>query len=171
MQRHVVPLPVIACLLACSPSLAGAESTDAVQSGAGSAALESGATMTLIPLSDAVDREFRPLRAWLPEGPQIVVLEGDPDSGPSLTLFRFEPDYTGSGRLHTHTHDYRLWVIEGALKHWGADGSEDTASILGPGSYVHQPGEQLHAANCVAERCTAYVLFDGPIETSFLDNP
>ena len=170
MRRHIVPLPVFACLLACSPSLAGAQSTDAVQSGTGSAALESVATMTVIPLSDALDRAFRPLHAWSPEGPQIVVLEGDPASGPSLTLFRFAADYAGSGRLHTHTHDYRLWLIEGALKHWDAEGSEDSASVLRPGSYVHQPAGQLHAANCVAERCTAYVAFDGPIRTSFLDN-
>ncbi|MEM7504943.1 MAG: hypothetical protein AAF417_23155 [Pseudomonadota bacterium] len=126
--------------------------------------------MTVIPLGDALERSFRPLHAWSPEGPQIVVLDGDPGSGPSLTLFRFTPNYAGSGRLHTHTHDYRLWLIEGALKHWGANGSEESAPVLRPGSYVYQPAEQLHAANCIAERCTAYVVFDGPIRTSFLDN-
>ena len=169
MRRHIVSLPIIACLLACLPLLTGAQSTDAVQSGTAPAVKESAATMTVIPLSGALDRTFRPLYATSPEGPQIVVLEGDPDSGPSLTLFRYGPNYTGSGRLHTHTHDYRLWLIEGALKHWDADGSEEAAPILLPGSYVHQPGGQLHAANCVAEQCTAYVVFDGPIETRFPD--
>ena len=169
MRRYVVSLPVIACLSACLSSLTGAP-TDAVQSRTASAAEESGATMTVIPLSDALDRTFRPLYATSLAGPQIVVLDGDPDSGPSLTLFRYGPNYTGSGRLHLHTHDYRLWLIEGALKHWDADGSEETAPILRPGSYVHQPGGQLHAANCVAERCTAYVVFDGPIETAFPDS-
>lgn len=167
MRRHIVSLPVITCLAVCSLSLADAHSTDAAQSGTASAALETGATMTVMPLSDALDRTFRPLYAASPDGPQIVVLEGDPDRGPSLTLFRYGPNYTGSGRLHTHTHDYRLWLIEGALKHWDADGSEEAAPILRPGAYVHQPGGQLHAANCVAERCTAYVVFDGPIETDF----
>ena len=35
--------------------------------------------MTLIPLSEALDRTFRPLYAWSPEGRQTVVLEGDDD--------------------------------------------------------------------------------------------
>ena len=169
MRRHVVSLPVIACLLACSPSPAGAQSTDASQPGTGSAALDSGATMTVTPVGEALDRAFRPLYAESPNGPNIVVLEGDPARGPSLTMFRFTPDYVGSRRLHFHTHDYRLWLIEGALKHWGREGSEETASVLRPGSYVHQPAGELHAANCVAERCTAYVLFDGPIRTTCLD--
>lgn len=170
MRRHIVPLPTIACLLACSPSLADAQSTDAVRSGMGSAALEYGATMTVVPLSDALDREFRLLYAERPDGPRLSVLEGDPDSGPSLTLFRYGRNYTGSGNLHFHSHDYRLWLIEGELKHWDADGSEEAAPVLRPGSYVHQPAGQLHAANCIAEQCTAYVIFDGPIETGFPDD-
>ena len=169
MRRHVVSLTVIACLLACSSSLAGAQSTNASSSGMSATTPESGATMTVTPVGEALDRTFRPLYAASPMGPNIVVLEGDPTSGPSLTMFRFTPDYVGSRRLHFHTHDYRLWLIEGALKHWGRDGSEETASVLRPGSYVHQPAGELHAANCVAERCTAYVLFDGPIRTTFLD--
>ncbi len=169
MQRHIGRLPVIACLLVFWPSLLGAQLTNKTEAVNGSAAVESNKAMTLIPLSEALDRTFRPLHAWMPDGPQIVVLEGDPASGPSLTLFRFVPDYSGSGRLHTHTHDYRLWLIEGALKHWGADGSEESAPVLRPGSYVHQPAEELHAANCIAERCTAYVVFDGPIKTNFPD--
>ena len=169
MRGPIVSLPVIACLLACSPSLAGAQSTKATPPDTGAAALADGATMTVKPLSEALGRTFRPLYAASPDGPNIVVLEGNPTSGPSLTLFRFTPDYVGSGRLHFHTHDYRLWLIEGVLKHWGAEGSEEAASVLPPGSYVHQPAGELHAANCLAELCTAYVLFDGPIRTTFLD--
>ena len=168
MRRGFIALPVVAGLMACLPLLARAQSGEGVAS-EGVARPKNATTMTVIPVGDALGRTFRPLHAWLPNGPQIVVLEGDPGSGPSLTLFRFVPNYSGSGRLHTHTHDYRLWLIEGALKHWGADGSEESAPILRPGSYVHQPAEELHAANCIAERCTAYVVFDGPIRTSFLD--
>ena len=170
MRRRIVSFSVIACVLACLPLLAGAQSTNAIPSGTGSVALDSGATMTVTPVGDALARAFRPLYAASPNGPNIVVLEGDPTSGPSLTMFRFTPNYVGSRRLHFHTHDYRLWLIEGTLKHWGEDGSEEAASVLRPGSYVHQPAGELHAANCLAERCTAYVLFDGPIRTTFLDS-
>ncbi|WP_162906529.1 cupin domain-containing protein [Algihabitans albus] len=161
MQREFVALPVIAGLMACSPLLASAQSSE------GAVLPESGATMTVIPLGDALDREFRPLYDARPEGPNLLVLEGDPKNRPSLTLFRYGRDYTGSGNLHFHTHAYRLWLIEGELKHWGAGGSEDAAPVLHPGSFVHQPAGELHAANCLAERCTAYVIFDGPIETGF----
>ena len=123
--------------------------------------------MTVIPLSEALDREFRPLHPDAPDGPHIGVLDGDPERGPSLSLFRYGPDYRGSGTLHTHSATYRSWLIEGAMKHWDAESSEETAPILRPGSYWHQPGGERHADNCVAERCTAYVVFDGPIDAHF----
>lgn len=86
------------------------------------AASASPATMTVIPLRDALNRTFRPLVAALPDGPQIVLLDGDPESGSSVTLFRYQPDYAGSGRLHTHSYDYHSVLIEGAMKHWGEGG-------------------------------------------------
>lgn len=171
MRKHILPLPVIACSLACSPPMGSVQSTNSIQSGGESAASESNATMTVIPLRDALNRTFRPLVAALPEGPQIVVLDGDPESGPSVTLFRYGPDYAGSGRLHTHSYNYHSFLIEGAMKHWGEGGSEESASVLRRGSYWHQPAGELHADNCVAERCTAYVMFDGPIDANFLDDP
>ena len=126
--------------------------------------------LVIMPLNDALDRNFRPLHEDKPNGPQLHVLEGDPDSGPSLTLFRYGKNYSGSRTLHNHTHNYRLWLIEGKMKHWDADGSEETATVLEPGSYLYQPADEFHAANCLTKRCTAYVLFDGPIETDFPDD-
>ncbi|MEM8994632.1 MAG: hypothetical protein AAGF23_07545 [Acidobacteriota bacterium] len=126
-------------------------------------------SMRVIPLDDALDREFRPLYDERPGGPHLLVLEGDPRSGPSLTLFRYGRDYTGSGTLHFHTHDYHLWLIEGELKHWDETGDQETAPILRPGSHVYQPANLPHAANCLSARCTAYVVFGGPIETGFPD--
>ena len=148
----------------------GAQSTTVIQSDAKSVVQENSAPMTVIPLSDALDREFRPLYETRPDGPNLHVLEGDPLTGPSQTLFRYGRNYTGSGNLHFHTHDYRLWLITGALKHWDADDNEESAPILLPGSYVYQPADLIHAANCLTEWCIAYVIFDGPIETGFPDD-
>ena len=167
MKKRILSLLAIACLLLFLPSMGGAQSTTVIQSGTESAVQENTAPMTVIPLNDALDREFRPLHETMPDGPNIHVLEGDPLTGSSQTLFRFGHNYAGSGNLHFHTHDYRLWLIEGALKHWNADGNEESAPILLPGSYVYQPADLLHAANCLTERCIAYVMFDGPIETVF----
>ncbi|WP_298916235.1 hypothetical protein [uncultured Algimonas sp.] len=119
--------------------------------------------MEIIPFDRAVNRDFRPLYEGYPERPHLHTLDGDPDRGPSLTLFRYSRNY--GGNLHYHTHSYRLWLIEGEMKHWDANGSEARAALLRPGAYIYQPANQAHAANCLTERCTAYVLFDGPIET------
>ncbi|QTD57459.1 hypothetical protein [Parasphingorhabdus cellanae] len=170
MPKHLLLLPVITCLLSCSPSTGKAGSIAEKPSIVEATVQERLMPMTIMPVADALDRPFRPLYARSPDGPQIAVLDGNPDSGPSFTLFRYGRDYKGSGNLHFHTHDYHLWLIEGELKHWDAEGNEDTAPVLRPGSYVHQPGQRLHAANCVADRCTAYVIFDGPIETGFPEN-
>ncbi len=130
---------------------------------------ESTEHLVIIPFSHALDFTFHPLHAFSPNGPQLHVLEGDPTNGPSVTVFRYSKNYTGSGNLHNHTHGYRLWLIEGKMKHWNARGSEETATVLSPGSYIYQPADEFHAANCLSERCTAYVIFDGPIETNFPD--
>lgn len=123
--------------------------------------------LVIIPFSNALERNFRPLHPYSPKGPELHTLEGDPSNGPSLTIFRYGKNYAGSGNLHNHTHGYRLWLIEGKMKHWDTNGSEETAKILLPGSYIYQPADEFHAANCLSERCTAYVMFDGPIKTGF----
>ena len=157
---------VVANVLACS-----SDPTDAIPSAKRFALPPGEAAMTVIPVSKALDRKFRPLHADSPEGPHIGVLDGDPETGPSLSLFRYGPDYSGSRTLHTHSASYRSWLIEGVMKHWDAESSEETAPLLRPGSYWHQPGGKLHADNCIAERCTAYVVFDGPIDAHFPGHP
>lgn len=126
--------------------------------------------LVIMPFNDALERKFHPLHEFSPKGPQLHILEGDPEKGPSLTLFRYSQNYSGSGRLHNHTYGYHLWLIEGTMKHWDETGSEENAPILVPGSYIYQPKDELHAANCLSRRCTAYVMFDGPIETGFPDD-
>ncbi|MDX3925814.1 MAG: hypothetical protein QHC90_08390 [Shinella sp.] len=111
--------------------------------------------------------EFRPLVPGHAEGPNISGIEGDPMSGPSITLFRYSNNYEGSRRLHTHTHTYRSILIEGEMKHWDANGIEETAVVLRPGSYWRQPGGELHADHCITEHCLALVIFEGEIDADF----
>jgi len=122
-------------------------------------------TMLILP-AEAL-RDFRPLVASSPNGPNIVAIEGDPYATPSITLFRYTHNYAGSRRLHTHTHTYRSILIEGEMKHWGAEGSEETATILRPGAYWRQPGGQLHADHCVTDHCLTMVIFEGEIDAHF----
>ena len=153
---------IVFAVISLSSGSISAQTSKAIQ-----ANNKSNAQLVIMPLNDALDHNFRPLHEDKPYGPQLHVLEGDPASGPSLTLFRYGKNYSGSGTLHNHTHNYRLWLIEGKMKHWDAKGSEKTATVLTPGSYLYQPADELHAANCLSKRCTAYVIFDGPIETGF----
>ncbi|MEM6793074.1 MAG: hypothetical protein AAF725_03790 [Acidobacteriota bacterium] len=166
LKSRALAASLLASALIGSPSLAEARSGEGAEQ-SGVALPDSEAVMRVIPVGEALQREFRPLYEARPDGPRLLVLEGDPKSGPSLTLFRYGRNYTGSGTLHFHTHDYHLWLIDGELKHWDEAGSQETAPILRPGSYVYQPADLPHAANCLSARCTAYVAFDGPIETGF----
>lgn len=112
-------------------------------------------------------REFRPLVPGHADGPNIREIEGDPMVESSIILFRYRNNYEGSRRLHTHTYTYRSILIEGEMKHWDANGSEETATVLKPGSYWRQPGGELHADHCMTERCLALVIFEGKIDADF----
>jgi hypothetical protein len=113
-------------------------------------------TPTTVAIGEA---RFVPVDPNRPDGAAIAVLRGDPGTGPSDMLMRMRQS---SGRLHVHTADYRLVVIEGVMKHRGADERESDTATLGPGSYWFQPGGQAHADTCLSERCILFVSFAGP---------
>jgi hypothetical protein len=112
--------------------------------------------MVVVPFEDA---SFGPVSPALPLGPQLAVLWGDPASGPSAMLLKLG---RGPVPLHTHTADYHLVVLAGAMKHWGAGESEAEAPELGPGSYWFQPGGQAHGDACLADECLAQIVWEGP---------
>jgi len=112
------------------------------------------------------DADFRPLVAGRPDGPAIAVLSGDPDRGPSTMLMRL-PRMTG--RMHTHSADYHLVVLEGRMKHWSAGESEATARELGPGGYWFQPGGRPHADSCLSQRCVMFITWAGPRDAMAAD--
>lgn len=108
-----------------------------------------------------------PVNPANPDGPAIAVLRGDPATGASDMLMRL-PE--GPIPMHAHTHDYALMVIEGQIKHWGLDGSEAEAEVLGPGSYWFQPGGVAHAHNCVSDVCLVSVHWSGPQDVWLVDD-
>ena len=68
----------------------------------------------------------------------------------------------GTGRLHLHTADYELVVIEGTMKHWRTGEDETTAKPLGVGSYWFQPGGEPHADSCLSDTCVMFITWSGP---------
>lgn len=109
----------------------------------------------VVPFEEA---RFVPLDPARPEGPAMAVLRGDPDHGPSDMLLKLKK---GGGRLHVHTSDYHLVLLQGTMKHWFAGESEEGAKPLGPGSYWFQPGNQAHADSCLTDECLMFIKWDG----------
>lgn len=115
----------------------------------------SGPPMIVTSLDEA---KFVPSNPDNPNGTQIAVLKGDPDTGPSTMLMRFKK---GASPLHIHSSDYQLVVIEGTMKHLSAKQKEADAKPLGPGSYWFQPGEEAHSDACLVEECLMYIVWSG----------
>ena len=106
-----------------------------------------------------------PVDPQRPDAAQIAVLKGDPVSGPSSILLNMSRT---PGALHDHTASYDLVLVEGRMKHWAKGESAVDAKELGPGSYWHQPGGDVHGHACLTDTCVMYVQWDGKRD-GFLD--
>lgn len=115
--------------------------------------------LVIIPFEDA---KFAPVSPTNPNGTQIAVLRGEPDTGPSDMLMKTP---RSEGQLHFHTSDYRLTVISGVMKHWTPQSGRENAKSLGPGSYWFQPGGQGHADDCLSDQCLMFISWAGPKDT------
>ena len=65
------------------------------------------------------------------------------------------------GRLHFHTADYHLVLLQGTMKHWAEGTQEADAKLLSPGSYWFQPGNQAHGDSCLTDECLMFVHWSG----------
>jgi hypothetical protein len=64
---------------------------------------------------------------------------------------------TYAGRMHYHTADYELVVLEGSMRHWVEGQKEAETPTVGPGSYWHQPKMQPHADSCLTDVCVMFI--------------
>jgi hypothetical protein len=113
-----------------------------------------------------VDASFKPLNPTVPNSTEIAVLRGNPDQGPSTMLMKMRK---ATGRLHVHTADYELIVIEGTMKHTKRGENEATAKPLGVGSYWFQPGGEPHTDSCLTDTCVMYITWAGPRDARLAD--
>ena len=111
---------------------------------------------------------FVPVVPSRPDGPQMAVLRGNPQNGPSDMLLKMK---RGAGPLHTHSADYHLTVISGEMKHWDATISEAEAPRLGPGSYWFQPGNKAHADSCLSDECLMFIHWTGKRDGQLATTP
>jgi quercetin dioxygenase-like cupin family protein len=113
------------------------------------------------------DAKFVPVDPARPDT-QMAVLWGDPAKGPSAMLLKFK---MGRGRLHFHTADYHLVLLQGTMKHWAEGEQEVDAKLLGPGSYWFQPGTQVHADSCLSDECLMFVKWEGKRDSIAAQTP
>jgi len=116
--------------------------------------MESG-SMIVVPIEAA---RFVPANPASPNGAQVAILSGDPDSGPSTMLMRLKK---GGGTPHIHSSDYQLVVLQGTMKHLGKGELAANGRPLDPGSYWLQPGGQTHADVCLTEECLMFIVWAG----------
>ena len=105
------------------------------------------------------DAKFAPVDPARPQGAQMAVLWGDPQTGPSATLLRLNK---GVSAVHVHTADYHGVILEGTLQHWQQGQSQAEAKLLRPGSHWFQPGNAAHSDACLTDQCLMYVQWAGP---------
>jgi quercetin dioxygenase-like cupin family protein len=87
---------------------------------------------------------------WEAMGPnmplQMAKLWGDRDKGPEYGMLLKFPGGADSG-MHSHTGDYHAISIQGTWVHT-VEGEAGPAKELPAGSYVFQPGKQMHSDVC-----------------------
>jgi hypothetical protein len=87
---------------------------------------------------------------------QMAKLWGDRDKGPDYGMLLKFPGGTDSG-MHAHTGDYHAISIQGTWVHT-AEGEAGPGKELGPGSYVFQPGKQMHNDACKGKvECIVFI--------------
>ena len=90
-------------------------------------------------------------------GPMMhAKLWGDRDKGPEYAMLLKVPAGGDSG-MHAHTADYHAVAVQGTWVHT-VEGDPASVKDLGPGSYVFQPGKQMHDDQCKGKQeCIIFV--------------
>jgi quercetin dioxygenase-like cupin family protein len=87
---------------------------------------------------------------------QMAKLWGDRDKGPEYGMLLKFPAGMDSG-MHAHTGDYHAISLQGTWVHT-VEGETTPAKELPPGSYVFQPGKQMHDDMCKGKQeCIVFV--------------
>jgi quercetin dioxygenase-like cupin family protein len=110
--------------------------------------------------ADDVRLQWGPCPAFLPEGCQIAVLQGDPGE-PNADVF-FKVPASSKLPLHWHTSAERMVLVAGELHVTYAGQS---ATILKAGTYAYGPAKRPHSGSCVsAVPCVLFIAFESPVD-------
>jgi len=96
--------------------------------------------------------EWQPIREG--SAVDVAVLFGNPATGANVRLIRFPAGFTAP--VHAHTGDYHGVVLSGTWKHWFEETGEERDLL--PGSYVFQPGGEMHGDACIGPEDCVFLL-------------
>jgi len=93
----------------------------------------------------AKDIEWKPCPPNLPDGCQMAVLEGSPQSSDLFTV-RFKVNGEFVMPPHTHPKDERATILQGkAYVAFGKDATRESAKEFGPGDYYVNARNAIHS--------------------------
>jgi len=93
----------------------------------------------------AEDIKWQPCPPNLPEGCEMVVLEGNPKSKDLFTV-RFKTSGGFKMPPHTHPKDERVTILQGkAYVAFGKDAKKEAAKEFGPGDYYVNARNEIHS--------------------------
>lgn len=109
---------------------------------------------------DYEDLPFAPLAEGSPV--HVAVLWGNPETGPAAIMVKYPEGYLEP--WHSHSSTYHAVLVKSEFSSRSPEGGPDSERVLGPGSYVVQPGGVIHAEiNAGAGELLSMVYFDGPV--------
>lgn len=116
----------------------------------------------------AKDIQWKPCPPNLPEGCEMVVLEGSPKSNDLFTV-RFRVNAKFIMPPHTHPKDERATILQGkAYVAFGKDATKEDAKEFGPGDYYVNAKNEIHTV--WADSSTIIQLTGiGPWEANFIE--
>ena len=117
--------------------------------------------MTEKMMTDYEDLPFSPIAEGSPV--HVAVLWGNPETGPAAVMVKFPEGYQEP--WHHHSLTYHAVLVKGQFSSHSPEGGPDSERVLGPGSYIVQPGSVIHAeVNAGIGESLAMVYFDGPVD-------
>ena len=110
------------------------------------------------------DYEYLPFTPQAEGSPvHLAVLWGNPETGPTAVMIKFPEGYKEPWHYHSST--YHAVLVKGEFSSRSPEGGPDSERVLGPGSYIVQPGGVTHAEiNAGAGESLAMVYFEGPTD-------
>jgi quercetin dioxygenase-like cupin family protein len=112
-------------------------------------------------MTDYEDLPFSPLTEGSPV--HVAVLWGNLETGPTAVMVKFPEGYREP--WHYHSSIYQAVLVKGEFSSRSPEGGPDSERVLGPGSYIVQPGGVTHAeVNAGAGESLSMVYFDGPVD-------